>query len=72
MADKPTRIDIGFQGGQVLSLRLKPGAFDSLKKALSKGGEGWHDVEAEESLVSVDLAQIVYIRQDSDEHKVGF
>lgn len=66
------RVDIGFEGGQVLSLRLKPGSFDAMKKALSKGATGWHEVEAEDSLVSVDLARIVYIRQDSDDHKVGF
>ena len=66
------RVDIGFEGGQVLSIRLKPGAFDAVKKALAKGGGGWHEVEAEDSLVSVDLARIVYIRQDSDDHKVGF
>ena len=66
------RVDIGFEGGQVLSLRLKPGSFEALKKALGKGDTGWHEVESEDSLVSVDLARIVYIRQDSDDHKVGF
>jgi hypothetical protein len=43
-----------------------------MKKALAKGATGWHEVEAEDSLVSVDLVRIVYIRQDSDDHKVGF
>jgi hypothetical protein len=64
------RISIGFQGGQVLALRVS----DEQLKALSKelGGEGWQEIESEEGPVRLDLAQIVYVRAESDELRVGF
>ena len=71
-AAQTTRIDMGFQGGQVLSLRVKANHFEALKKALGKGGGGWHQIEGEDSTVDVDLGQIVYLRVDNDAVKVGF
>lgn len=69
MAER-TRVDIGFAGGQVLSLRLEDEHFQALRKAL--GGEGWHEVTTEDSDVSIDLKQVVYVRVDTEQHKVGF
>jgi len=64
------RVDIGFSGGQVLALRLEPSAYDELQKAL--GRDGWHQLNTEDSEVAVDLKQIVYVRVDIDQARVGF
>ncbi|HWX74734.1 MAG TPA: hypothetical protein VNZ05_05465, partial [Solirubrobacteraceae bacterium] len=64
------RIAIGFQGGQVLALRVTDEELGSLKRALGSGG--WHDIESEEGPVRLDLAQVVYVRAESDELRVGF
>ena len=73
MADPARRIDIGFQGGQVLPCRVKQEDFDSLREALSEGSpEGWHKLTTQDSEVSLDLSQVVYVRMDADEQKVGF
>lgn len=66
------RVDIGFHGGQVLALRLKQSEHDSLAKQLGKGADGWHEVAAEDSIISVDLGQVVYVRRDAEHSKVGF
>jgi hypothetical protein len=63
---------IGFQGGQVLSIRLADGDLDKLRNALREGKERWHEVEATDGAVLVDLGQVVYLRVDSDEHRIGF
>ena len=63
---------IGFQGGQVLSIRLADGDLEKLRKALRDGRERWHEVEATDGAVLVDLGQVVYLRVDSDEHRIGF
>jgi hypothetical protein len=65
------RVDIGFSGGQVLPLRMQDAVYEELVKALS-GGDGWHTVNTEDSDVSVDLRQVVYVRVDAEHHKVGF
>ena len=63
---------IGFQGGQVLSIRLGENDLDKLREALREGRERWHEVEATDGAVLVDLGQVVYLRVDSDEHRIGF
>jgi hypothetical protein len=70
MADA-LRVDIGFLGGQVLSLRLREDAMKDLRSAL-EGGSGWHDVEAEDGQIALDLGKVAYLRLDSGEHRVGF
>jgi hypothetical protein len=63
---------IGFQGGQVLSIRLPEDALENLRSGLREGRERWHEVAASDGAVLVDLGQVVYLRVDSDEHRVGF
>jgi hypothetical protein len=63
-------ISIGFQGGQVLVLRVGDEQLKSLTKAL--GGDGWHELQSEDGAVRLDLAQVVYVRAESEELRVGF
>ena len=65
------RAAIGFQGGQVLSLRVSDEGLAELRKALSNGA-GWREVEATDGAVVLDLGQVVYLRVESDENRVGF
>jgi hypothetical protein len=71
MAGEVMRIDVGFQGGQVLPLRATKESYEGLVKALD-GGERWHRLETQESEVLIDLPQVVYVRRDTEEHRVGF
>jgi hypothetical protein len=70
MADEMRRVDIGFEGGQVLPIRMTRDAYDKLRKSL--GGDGWHELETQDSRIAIDLAKVVYVRLDTEEHKVGF
>jgi hypothetical protein len=71
MADtKPQRISIGFEGGQVLGARVAPEELTRLRQAL--GGQGWHDLTAEDGTVAVALERIVYVLVDHEDHRVGF
>ena len=64
------KVSIGFEGGQVLSLRIEADAEKGLRKAL--GGDGWHDLECEGGEVRIDIARVVYLQTDSAESRVGF
>ena len=67
------RVDIGFTGGQVLSLRMQESDYEGLRTAVENGkSEGWQTVNTEDSEVRIDMAQVVYVRVDTDQHKVGF
>jgi len=72
MPDPSRRAAIGFHGGQVLSLRLSDAQLTELRNVLREGRERWHEVEAADGAVVVDLGQVVYLRVESDEHRVGF
>jgi hypothetical protein len=72
MADvKFRRVDVGFQGGSVLSLRVQEDEYRSLKDALG-GSERWHELESEDATVTLDLSQIIYVRLDTESGRVGF
>ena len=70
--ERAKRVDVGFTGGQVLAVRLQDDAYKALVGALQGGSGGWHEVVTEDSQVSVDLAQVVYVRLDTEQHRVGF
>jgi hypothetical protein len=70
--DKPRRIAIGLHAWGSLALRIDADKLDDLRKALSGGETGWKEIEAVDGSVLVNLAQVLYLRVDSDEHKIGF
>jgi hypothetical protein len=73
MANETRRIDIGFQGGQVMPARVKQESYDALRRALTdERAERWFELETADSRVSIDLSQVVYVRIDTDEQRVGF
>ena len=70
--ERAKRVDIGFSGGQVLSLRMPDGAYRARGEDVRSGSQGWHEAEAEDSNVSGNLSQVVYVRLDTEQQKVGF
>jgi hypothetical protein len=70
MTTPPRRVTMGFQGGQVLALRLTDEQLKALDKAL--GTTGWHEIDSEDGPVRVDLGQVVYVSADRDDSRVGF
>ena len=70
-SEKPQKVSIGFDGGQILSARVAPAELSKLRNALDRG-DGWHDVNAEDGTVALRLGGIVYVLVDHEEHRVGF
>ena len=68
--DKPQKVSIGFDGGQVLSARVGPDELLKLRNAL--GTNGWHELSAEDGTVALDLDSVVYVLVDDEDHRVGF
>src|SRR4051795_3233517 len=64
------RISIGFQASPPLATRVTDEELDRLRGAL--GGEGWHDVEAEDGAIRLNLQYVLWMRVEKDEQRVGF
>jgi hypothetical protein len=73
MAEQTSRIDIGFQGGQVLPARVAEATYDELSGALTEErSQRWFELETVDSKISIDLSQVVYVRIDTEAQRVGF
>lgn len=68
--ERPQRISIGFEGGQSLSARVKSAELVRLRQAL--GTIGWHELKGDDGTVALDLAKVVFVQVDDEEHRVGF
>ncbi len=69
MADSQ-RVEIGFEGGQVISTRLSRGDLEDLRSRLEKGG--WHDLPTEDGTIALYLGKVQFLRVEAGEHRVGF
>ena len=65
------RVTIGFSGGQMVEVKIATAKLKELRKALDKP-EGWADLETEEGTVSIDLAQVVFLRSAAPGKGIGF
>lgn len=73
MTDDLRRVDIGFLGGQVLSVKLPGPNYEELRQALREDrADRWLQLKTQDSDVAVDLSKVVYVRLDADAQRVGF
>ena len=63
-------VSIGFQGGQALSLRVPEEQLEGLYRAL--GTAGWYALDSDDGPVRLELSQLVYVRTEMDDQRVGF
>ena len=68
--DERHGVTLGFQGGGGLALRLTEKDAAALTDALA-GGE-WYDVEDASGPVRINLSQVVYVRSEREDVRVGF
>jgi hypothetical protein len=67
------QVEIGFGHGSALRLRLDEPGYDELRRLLSDGGGSrWHELDAADATVTLDLSQVVYLRLDTEPGRVGF
>jgi hypothetical protein len=77
MADQ-IRIEIGFDGGQALSVLVTNGSADEIERAIAAAesragaGEGAVTVEAEDGRYTLNVGKILFARRTDREQVVGF
>jgi hypothetical protein len=64
------KVEIGFEGGQVVAVRLSEDELKDLRKQVEKGG--WHDVKTEDGVLSVYVGKVAFLRIQSGAQQVGF
>lgn len=66
------RIEIGFQGGQILRLQVPQADAEELARTLQAGGDGTVELSLEDGVCLVALARVLYVTRFARESKVGF
>jgi len=68
---EPVRLQIAFEGGQIVPALVEADAADALARALADGAAVF-DLETEDGLYTVALAKVVFVRRASRETRIGF
>ena len=71
MASEAKRIEVGFDGGQVVSVRLDEDGMSKLREQVERG-DGWYDLDTEEGTFSLDLGKVAFVRGAGGSHSIGF
>ena len=71
-ATERIRIEIAFDGQQVLSVLVPLSAADDLDAALAGQPNGSFSFDAEDGRYTVSLARVVYVKRFARESRVGF
>lgn len=72
------RVEIGFDGGQVMVARLSAEQLDALKQAvastdkLASEAGGWYELDSADGAISLDLRKVVFVRRAAASHTIGF
>ena len=66
------RIEIGFQGGDVLSMRVPADDADALDRALRARDDTVCELRGEDGMFLVVLGRVLYVKRYAREARVGF
>jgi hypothetical protein len=72
VAEERVRIEVAFDGGQIMGAYVELSAADALERALDEGRDGSVALEAEDGRYTVALRRVVYLKRFSREGRVGF
>ena len=66
------RIEVGFDGGQIMSALVTAESSEALERAVQARAEGTVPLDAQDGRYTVVLARVVYVKRFAREAKVGF
>jgi hypothetical protein len=72
LAEERVRVEIGFDGGQIMGAYVELADADQLEQALGEGRDGALALETEDGRYTVALRRVVYFKRFTREGKVGF
>ena len=66
------RIEIAFEGGQIVSALVAPASVDALEHALVAGGQPALSLDTADGRYVVAVHKVVYVKRFARESRVGF
>ena len=72
MADDLVRIEVGLDGGQILSALVSAPSAESLDAALRAGAVTTVELQAEDGTLLIVVSRVLYVKRFARETRVGF
>ena len=70
--NEEVRLEIAFDGGQIMGALVSLASADELERALSGGADGTLALDADDGKYLVPLRRVVYVKRFARESHVGF
>jgi hypothetical protein len=67
-----SRIEIGFDGGQIMSALVTVESAEALEQAIDAGASGTLALDAQDGRYTVALERVLYVKRFAPQSKVGF
>ena len=71
MSEDLVRVEIGFDGGLIVSMKLSASQWAGLDEAI-RSGSGTVETTSDEATYLIDVSKISYVRRESHVGRVGF
>jgi len=73
MAEKEfVRIEVGLEGGQIMSALVTISSADDLERALNASASSTLSLEAQDGTVQLVVPRVLYVKRSAREGRVGF
>jgi hypothetical protein len=66
------RIEVAFEGGQIIGANVTTEAGDALERAVAAGSGGTLVLDADDGRITVVVPQVVYVRRFARDERPGF
>jgi hypothetical protein len=66
------RIEVAFEGGQIVGATVTPASADALERAVGAGSGGTLALDADDGRITVVVPQVVYVRRFARDARAGF
>jgi hypothetical protein len=70
--DEHVRIEVAFEGGQIMGALVSAASADALEHALVSGGQAALALDATDARYTVAVQKVVYLKRFARESRVGF
>lgn len=70
--EERTRIEVAFDGGQILGAFVQADTADALERALAAGDQKALAIDADDGRYTLRLDRVVYLKRFARESRVGF
>jgi hypothetical protein len=72
LADESVRIELAFEGGQIMAANVSIESADALERAVAATSQGTFQLDTDDGRVWVTLPRVVYVKRFARDSRVGF